>query len=212
MLLSVGVAARPVARGLRILRRCGFQRPAEQSEQLAACHEGARAFPAAGGILRTQITVPGLKPSNRRYAIDLTISGESKPGMQPTAMKIPTITLGDCEEASLQDTQQRKFLVSMANHGTVPIIRDVWEGTKIDVYVVGVDDDKVVVDIDAHVQSTNGAAKYTPSIQVHRATARVVEEMTLGETKNISVDGGKFEVTINAAPVGLGEAKRPGRN
>jgi hypothetical protein len=157
------------------------------------------AFPGAGGILRTQINVPGLKPSDRRYAVDLTIAGESKPGMQPVEMKIPTMTLGDCEEASLQDTKQSKFLVSMADHGTVPIVRDIWEGTKIDVYVVGVDNDKVVVDIDARVQSTNGTAKYSPSIQVHRATARVVEEMTLGETKNISVDGGKFQITVNAA-------------
>jgi hypothetical protein len=36
--------------------------------------------------------------------------------------------------------------------------------------------------------------------------------MTLGETKTISVDGGKFEVTINAAPLRLGEVKHPGRN
>ena len=54
----------------------------------------------------------------------------------------------------LQDVQQRKFLVSMANHGTVPIVRDVWEGTKIELYVVGVDDDKVVVIVEA--TSTTG--------------------------------------------------------
>jgi hypothetical protein len=198
MFSAVGIAANLI---IAICALGGVTASAAQPASLNAAPSATQPpglFP--GGILRTPITVPGLKPSERHFTINLSISGAPQPGMKPATMKIPPIVIADCQEASLDDTEQKTFTIATAANGSVPIKRDIWEGTKIDILLVAVDDNNVVVDIDARVQSTNGTPQNTSALSVHRATARVVEKIALGTTKTVAVDGGIFQFTVDAVP------------
>ena len=148
-------------------------------------------------ITRTPNAFSGVAPSSKRYTVACKIKAiakfkdrSGKPlRSAPIEIALPTITIDDGESVTIQTSEQRRFEIARTEKGGVPISRDIWEGTKVEICVVGADDGRVVVDVNAVMQSANGTAENSSraandarSICVNSTSWRLIKSAKLGET------------------------------
>jgi hypothetical protein len=154
-------------------------------------------LPSNVKISRTANAFASVSPSNKRYSVDCkivaiaTTKGRSDRTRKNVTFetRMPTITIDDGESVTIEDTSPRSFEVARSVGGSVPITRDVWEGTKFEICVMGADEGRVVVDASAELQSANAfgesprrAATDARSVQVANLSGRLFKSLELGET------------------------------
>ena len=107
----------------------------------------------------------------------------------PFEIRIPTITIDNGESVPMEDTSPRSFEVARTAGGSDPITRDIWEGTKFEICVIGADEGRVVVDVSATMQSANAldeplqkAGNDARSVQVANLSGRWFKSLELGQT------------------------------
>jgi hypothetical protein len=212
--ISIIVALVLVARGSYDFRcPCGgndeLPMPATTAPRIGA------PLPAMTKITRTT-AFSGLKPSNKHYTVECKLKtiatckdrSDATVRSQPLEIPIPKIAVADGEMVTIQDTSTKTVVVARTNRGMLPITREVWEGTKCEICVIGADDGKVVVDVSAILQSANGGAdnvelpadKNARSVSVHNILGRMIEAVPLGEKTTASFEKGfGVEVVVTEA-------------
>jgi hypothetical protein len=146
---------------------------------------------------RTPNAFASVSPSNKRYAVDCKIiviatikdrSDRVRTNV-PFEIRIPTITIDNGESVPMEDTSPRSFEVARTAGGSDPITRDIWEGTKFEICVIGADEGRVVVDVRATMQSANAldeplqkAGNDARSVQVANLSGRWFKSLELGQT------------------------------
>ena len=172
-------------------------------------------LPATTKITRTT-AFSGLKPSNKHYTVECKLKtiatykdrSDATIRSQPLEIPIPRICVNDGEMVTIQDTSIKTIVVARTNHGMLPITREVWEGTKCEICVIGAEEGKVVVDVSAILQSANGGAdnvelpagKSARSVSVHNSSGRMIEAVPLGEKTTASFEKGfTVEVIVTEA-------------
>jgi hypothetical protein len=172
-------------------------------------------LPATTKITRTN-AFSGLEPSKKHYTVQCKLKSiatykdrsDATVRSQPLEIPIPKIAVNDGEMVTIQDTSTKTIIVARTNRGLLPITRDVWEGTKCEICVIGSEEGKVVVDVSAILQSANGGAdnvelpagKSARSVSVHNISGRMIEAVPLGEKTTASFEKGfGVEVVVTEA-------------
>jgi hypothetical protein len=172
-------------------------------------------LPDATKITRTTV-FSSLTPSNKHYTVECKLKtvvtykdrSDGTVRSQPLEIPIPKIAVNDGEMVTIQDTTTKSILVARTNRGMLPITREVWEGTKCEICVIGADDGNTVVDVSAAFQSADGAgdnagatvADNPRSIRVQTCSGRLIEAVPLGEKTTASFEKGfGVEVIVTEA-------------
>jgi hypothetical protein len=172
-------------------------------------------LPATTKITRIN-AFSGLKSSDKHYTVECKLKSianfqdrsSATLRTEPLEIPIPRICVNDGEMVTIQDTSTKTVVVARTNRGMLPITREVWEGTKCEICVIGAEEGKVVVDVSAILQSANGGAdnvelpagKSARSVSVHNISGRMIEAVPLGEKTTASFEKGfAVEVIVTEA-------------
>jgi hypothetical protein len=175
----------------------------------------SRPLPRSVKIVRTPNAFASVSPSSKRYSVDCKIKADAtfkdRSGKvvrsEPLEIPIPTITINDGESVTIQDTEQRSFEIARTGDGGIPITRDVWEGTKVEICVIGADDGRIVVDVNVAMQSANGIdenasrpAADAHSVKVNNLSGRLIQSVKVGEMAKATFEKG-FAIEVVAKEV-----------
>lgn len=102
----------------------------------------------------------------------------------------PAITVRDGKRVSISDTSQTEHVIATRTDGdvTVPIARDLTEGSVFEVTVLAADQDTVLIDVAATLQSVGPVARAGTgdSLRVNTLSGRFEETLRLGEESSAS--------------------------
>lgn len=110
------------------------------------------------------------------------------------------MTAREGEKASIQDVGQETFAVARLSQGEVT--RTVASGTKVEVVVTGVSNDKAILDITAELSSPQATpGKNGESVCLSFAKLRGIECVTLGQKAvfRVAPQRWRLEATVTAA-------------
>ena len=138
-----------------------------------------------------------LSPSDSTYCVTCKFASDT------ISFHSPAITVRDGERVTIADTRQTEHVFATRNDGDVvmPIARDLTEGSVFEITVLAVDQDNVLVDVAATLQSVNPVARAgtNDSLRVNMLSGRFMETLQLGEKSSASFgqkDVWSLEVTV----------------
>lgn len=149
------------------------------------------------------------KQSARQFVVDCRILSEEPPQKdshgriinQPLDCKVPPVTARDGEKASIEDLGQETFAVARLPQREVT--RTVAKGTRLEMVVTGVADDKAILDITAELSSSQASpGKNGESVCLSFAKLRGIECVKLGQKavfRAAPSQRWRLEATVRAA-------------
>lgn len=149
------------------------------------------------------------KQSARQYIVDCRLVSEEPPKKnwrgrvisQPLDFKVPPVIARDGEKASIEDLGQESFSVARLPQGEVT--RTVAEGTRLEMVVTGVADDKAILDITAELSSSQATpGENGESVCLSFAKLRGIECVKLGQKAVFRASPSerwRLEATVRAA-------------
>lgn len=161
----------------------------------AAADKASKTLPSSVRIVRER-DAGTLGVSGRDYRVRCRIASES------LAFSTPQITVRDGERTTISDLAKRSFVVGHKTHDNarLPVSRDASEGTTFELTVLGVDGDRVVVDVAVELQSaSNKDGNEERSVQVRSLKGRFIATAKLGASVKAEFGDWSAEVEIESA-------------
>lgn len=134
--------------------------------------------------------------AGREYRVRCRIASKS------LSFSTPQITARDGERTTISDVAKRSFVVGHKTDGNsrLPVSRDVNEGTTIDLTAIGVDGDRVMVDVAIELQgASDRSGDDERSVQVNALKGRFIATSKLGANVKAEFEGWSAEIEIDAA-------------
>lgn len=160
--------------------------------------------PATRGLrlpTSTRITrasdLSALSPSDSTYRVTCKVTCDT------LSFHTPVITVRDGERVTISDTSQTEHVIATRTDGdvTVPIARDLTQGSVFEITVLAVDQETVMIDVAATLQSVRPVARAGTgdSLRLNTLSGRFMETLRLGEKSSASFgqkDVWTLEVTV----------------
>lgn len=155
-------------------------------------------LPASVRITR-EADAATLVPPTRQFLVKCQVRGEK------LTFALPEVTVRDGEQVTLTDQSITSRVIAHKREGEreVPIVRDIVEGTRMQVTVVGIDSEQVVVDVTLTLRGKpTGIPEQMAGKRFAGTEARIVDCLQLGESASCPLGSEKnsIEVTITEAP------------
>lgn len=138
-----------------------------------------------------------LTPSESTYRVTCKVTCDT------LSFHTPVITVRDGERVTISDTSKTEHVIATRTDGdvTVPIARDLTQGSVFEITVLAVDQDTVMIDGSATLQSVRSVARAGTgdSLRVNTLSGRFMETLRLGEKSSASFgkkDAWTLEVTV----------------
>ncbi|QDU58895.1 hypothetical protein [Aeoliella mucimassa] len=141
-----------------------------------------------------------LSPSDSQYKVVCDIISDS------LSFHTPEVVARDGECVKMSDTSETTFTIAMKQDGevAVPITRKLHEGSVFEFTVLSLDDEKVLVDLSANLQSVDSgkSQEIRESLQVNTVTGRFIKTVRIGEKTSASFgdkDQWQLQITVERA-------------
>jgi hypothetical protein len=125
-----------------------------------------------------------LSPSDSRYRVTCKVACDT------LSFHTPVITVRDGERVTISDTSQTEHVIATRTDGdvTVPIARDLTQGSLFEITVLAVDQDTALIDVAATLQSVKRVARAgtSDSLRVNTLSGRFMETSRLGSKASAS--------------------------
>lgn len=138
-----------------------------------------------------------LSPSDSTYRVTCKVTCDT------LSFHTPVITVRDGERVTISDTSQTEHVIAIRTNGdvTVPIARDLTQGSVFEITVLAVDQNTVMIDVAATLQSVRRVARAGTgdSLRLNTLSGRFMETLRLGEKSSASFgqkDAWTLEVNV----------------
>lgn len=159
-----------------------------------------RVLPSTTRITRTA-DLSTMSPSDAKFTVVCEIVSES------LSFHTPQVTVRDGERLRLSDCSESDYTVAVLEDGdhALPITRKLVEGSVFELTVLSIDDEQVLVDVAATLQSVDSKPPQDAPqpIRVNTLQGRFIEPVRLGEKASATFgdsfgdkDGWSLQITV----------------